>query len=58
MSSQPKEEEGLQESEEEQELIESSEEEEEEDEKPIQGSWLTVKKEAFTIKWRKNLIKY
>lgn len=57
MSSQPKEEEGLQESEEEQELIESSEEEEE-DEKPIQGSWLTVKKEAFTIKWRKNLIKY
>ena len=57
MSSQPKEEEGLQESEEEQELIESSEEEEE-DEKPRQGSWLTVKKEAFTIKWRKNLIKY
>ena len=49
MSSQPKEEEGLQESEEEQELIESSEEEQE-DEKPSQGSWLTVKKEAFTIK--------
>ena len=57
MSSQPKEEEGLQESEEEQELIESSEEEEE-DEKPRQGSWLTVKKESFTIKWRNNLIKY
>ena len=57
MSSQPKEEEGLQDSEEEQELIESSEEEEE-DEKPRQGSWLTVKKGAFTIKWRKDLIKY
>jgi hypothetical protein len=36
MSSQPKEEEGLQESEEEQELIESSKEKE--DEKPRQGS--------------------
>ena len=54
MSSQPKEEEGLQESEEEQELIESSEEEEE-DEKPRQGSWLTVIKGSFYYKVKKEL---